>query len=97
MFSTGPISFVRRQREPELEPSGMARVAGSATVPRSVSRLEPFDAAFPQDTPRSVRIFVTDASFEKVCHCRNPGVGMQADPGKRDLIHLEEIQEHERL
>src|SRR5439155_16110411 len=38
----GSEFFVRRQGEPELEPSGMSRVAGSATVPSSMSRLEPF-------------------------------------------------------
>ena len=93
----GTEFFVRRQREPELEPSGMARVARSATMPGSMGCLEPFDAAFTQDAGRSVRIFVANAPFEKICHCRNPGVGMQSDPGKRGLIHIEEIQEHERF
>ena len=93
----GAEFFVRRQREPELEPSGMARVARSATVPRSMSRFEPFDAAFPQDPGCSVRIFVTDTSFEKIGHRRNSRVGMKADSGKRNLIHIEEIQEHKRF
>src|SRR5713101_2710163 len=67
-----PEFLVRRQREPELETTGMATVAGSAAVPRPMSRLEPFNAACRQDASRSGRIFVTDASLEQVCHRRDP-------------------------
>ncbi len=59
-----PGLLLRRQREPELETAGAARVAGSPAVPRSVTCLEPFNAALCQDASRSGRTFVTDASLE---------------------------------
>src|SRR6202521_808293 len=56
--------LLRRQGEPELEPTGTAGVAGSPAVPGSVTGLEPFDPACQQDSGRSTRILVTDASLE---------------------------------
>src|SRR2546425_12417402 len=98
MFSTAPSSSSGGDASQSWESSGTPGVAESTTVPRSMSCLEPFNAAFAQDTSRSGRIFVTDASLEQVRHCRDPGVGMQADCRKRGLIiHIEEIQEDERF
>jgi hypothetical protein len=51
-----PELLLRRQREPELETAGTARVAGSPAVPRSLTCLEPFNAAFCQDASRSGRL-----------------------------------------
>src|SRR2546425_12547958 len=97
MFSTAPSSSSGGDASQSWESSGTAGIARSTTVPRSMSCLEPFNAAFAQDTSRSGRIFVTDATLEEVCHRRNPGVGMQADRREGGLVHIEEIKEDERF
>ena len=58
--------LIGRQREPELEPTGTAGVAGSSAVPGSVRSLEPFHPACRQDAGGARRIFVADASFKQV-------------------------------
>src|SRR5262249_30364972 len=70
---------------------------GPSAVPRSVSCLEPFHAAFWQDTGNSIRILVTDAAFEKVRHGDDAGVWMEPDSGKRNPIHIEQVQKNERV
>src|SRR5882672_7001758 len=67
----GPELLIGRQRDPELKAARTAGVASSPAVPGSVRRLEPFHPAREQDSGRSTRIFVTDASLEQVRHRRD--------------------------
>ena len=66
-------------------------------MPCSVSCPEPLHAAFCQDTGNSIRILVTDAAFEEVRHGNDAGVWMEPDSGKRNPIHIEQVQKNERF
>ncbi len=85
------------QRHPELEAAGTAGAGRSSTVPRSETGLEPLDAARLQSAGGSRRVFVPNAALEEMGHGRDPRVGVQPESREARLLHVEQIEEDERL
>src|ERR1051326_4508389 len=73
----GAKCLLRWQRNPKLETSGTTAVSRTARVPRPMRRFEPLHAACGNHALRSIRVFITNASFKQVGDRYDARVGMQ--------------------
>src|SRR6478672_7969988 len=91
----GSELLLDRQCKPKLKASRAAGLSWTAGMLGAMCGFEPFHAAGRHDARLSVRIFVSNRSFEEVCHGGDSRVWMQLSPAGR-AVQVKMIQEHER-